>query len=87
MNQSEINSFIQAFHEMDTVQCIIFNNCSTGSLSEMSQSATVHNNSVSILAIKFNDLNVAECSQLWEACNDATISGKLNKKVNFKGCL
>jgi len=87
MTIEEINHFIKVFHEMDTVQCIIFNNCSKGSLSEMSQSETVHNNSISILAIKFNDLNVDECGQLWEACNDATISGKLNKKVNFKGCL
>ena len=86
MNQGQINTWISAFNEFNTLDCMLFNNISIGSIAEMQSSSASYSGSVSMLAADFDNLSQSDQNDLCEACNNATIAGILNKKVNTRPC-
>lgn len=86
MTQAEKNNFTSAFNQMNSAQCMIFNNLVLGSLSEMQPSGTTYQGSVSMLADDFNQLNEGDLDELCDECKELLSQGVLNKKVNTRPC-
>lgn len=86
MTQLEKDTYIDAWNEFDTGQCMVWNNLVEGSIAELQSSGTAYGDSVSLLAASYNGLSEEDRADLCDYARHKTEQGELNKKVNTRPC-